>query len=133
MLMLSREENLKIVSPNERKDIYNNIQRLYSELVEHVAHNDEVTEIDIMKLLAIIKSYLDEHKDSTQVLGISTSKMVERILKDLDCFLPENTAKQRNVTINILRSMRYHALRYERAMASHKREQARIFNEKYGE
>ena len=77
--------------------------------------------------------YLEKHNDETDVLGIKIGKTVKCILKNVDCHLPENTPKQRNITINILRSILYHTRRYDRAMAKYKREQDRIAQEKYAE
>ena len=130
-MLLDRDTYLKIVTPADRKDIYDNIQRLHLQLVEQVTINDNVTETDIIRLLGMIEYYLEKHKDATDVLSIATGDMVKCILKDVDCFLPENTPEQRNVTINMLRSMLYHARRYDRAMAKYKREQDRISQEEY--
>ena len=131
LMLLDRPTLLKIVTPADRKDIYDNIQRLHLALVEQVTINDNVTETDIIRLLGMIEYYLEKHKDATDVLSLKTGKMIKCILKDVDCFLPENTPEQRNVTLNILRSILYHARRYDRAVAKHKRKQVRIINEKY--
>ena len=117
MPMLTREECLKIFTRADRKDVYVNIRRLYLKLEKQVAVDDDVTDIDIGHLLHMLGWYLEKHNDET----------------DVDCFLPENTPEQRNVTINILRSILYHARRYDRAMATYKREQERISQEKYAE
>lgn len=131
LMLLDRSTLLKIVTRADRKDIYDNIQRLYLELEEQVAVDDNVTDIDIKHLLTMLGWYLEKHKDATDVLGIAIGDTTKCILKNVDCYLPENTPEQRNVTINILRSMLYHARRYERAVATYKRKQVRIINEKY--
>jgi len=133
MPMLTREQALKIFTRADRKDVYVNIQRLYLKLEKQVAIDDNVTDIDIKHLLTMLGWYLEKHNDETDVLGITIGKTVKCILKNVDCFLPENTPEQRNVTINILRSILYHARRYDRAMAKYKREQDRISQEKYAE
>ena len=133
MPMLTREECLKIFTRADRKDVYVNIRRLYLKLEKQVTIDDNVTETDIGHLLTMLGWHLEKNKDDTYVLGIATGKTTKCILKNVDCFLPENTPEQRNVTINILRSILYHARRYDRAMATYKREQERISQEKYAE
>ena len=133
MPMLTREQALKIFTRADRKDVYVNIRRLYLKLEKQVAIDDNVTDIDIKHLLTMLGWYLEKHNSETDVLGITIGKTVKCILKNVDCFLPENTPEQRNVTINILRSILYHARRYDRAMAKYKREQDRISQEKYAE
>ena len=119
LMLLDRPTLLKIVTRADRKDIYDNIQRLYLELEEQVAIDDNVTDTDIKHLLTMLGWYLEKHNDKTDVLGITIGKTVKCILKNVDCFLPENTPEQRNVTINILRSILYHARRYDRAEATY--------------
>ena len=131
LMLLDRPTLLKIVTRADRKDIYDNIQRLYLELEEQVAIDDNVTDTDIKHLLTMLGWYLEKHNDKTDVLGITIGKTVKCILKNVDCFLPENTPEQRNVTINILRSILYHARRYDRAVATYQRKQVHIINEKY--
>ena len=131
MPMLTREECLKIFTRADRKDVFDNIQRLHLQLVEQVAVDDSVTDKDIKHLLTMLGYYLEKHNDETDVLGIKIGKTVKCILKNVDCHLPENTPKQRNITINILRSILYHTRRYDRAMAKYKRDQDRIAQEKY--
>ena len=131
MPMLTREQALKIFTRADRKDVYVNIRRLYLKLEKQVAIDDNITDIDIKYPLAMLGYYLEKHNYETDVLGITIGKTVKCILKNVDCFLPENTPEQRNVTINILRSILYHARRYDRAVAKHKRKQVRIINEKY--
>ncbi len=131
--MLTREQALKIFTRADRKDVYVNIRRLYLKLEKQVAIDDNVTDIDIKHLLTMLGWYLEKHNSETDVLGITIGKTVKCILKNVDCYLPENTPEQRNVTINILRSILYHARRYDRAMAKYKREQERIAEEKYAE
>ena len=130
-MLLDRPTLLKIFTRADRKDVYDNIQRLYLELEEQFTIDDNVTDTDIKHLLTMLGYYLEKHNDETDVLGITIGKTVKCILKNVDCFLPENTPEQRNVTINILRSILYHARRYDRAMAKYKREQDRISQEKY--
>jgi len=130
MPMLTREQALKIFTRADRKDVYVNIQRLYLKLEKQVAIDDNVTDIDIKHLLTMLGWHLEKHNSETDVLGITIGDTTKCILKNVDCFLPENTPKQRNITINILRSILYHARRYDRAMAKYKREQDRIAQEK---
>ena len=130
MPMLTREECLKIFTRADRKDVYDNIQRLHLQLVEQVTI-DDVADTNIGHPLHMLGYYLEKHKDDVYVLGITTRDTTKCILKNVDCYLPENTPKQRDVTINILRSILYHARRYDRTMAKYKREQDRIAQEKY--
>jgi len=133
MPMLTREQALKIFTRADRKDVYVNIRRLYLKLEKQVAIDDNVTDTDIGHLLHLLGYYLEKHNYETDVLGITIGDTTKCILKNVDCYLPENTPKQRNITINILRSILYHARRYDRAMAKYKREQDRIAQEKYAE
>ena len=131
LILLDRPTLLKIFTRADRKDVYVNVRRLYLKLEKQVTIDDNVTDTDIGHLLHLLGYYLEKHNDETDVLGITIGKTVKCILKNVDCFLPENTPEQRNVTINILRSILYHARRYDRAVATYKRKHARIINEKY--